>query len=355
MTIPSTLADIQNKIRRITARPSQNQLSDTELNKYINTALTSDLPNHLKLEPYRVNYQFVTQPYQGTYDVDTDIYLQTIPPVFCGGYQIPMTQNREQFYRAQPKTQFLEAEVAIGTGVMGAVYTGTLSNVPLMKGYDTNPGGQLVDTFNYNVMFAGSVTSGAAPYQVLNQVVLVDNGDGDLRFLSSTAGASDPIAVTLANPSRGKINYVTGTFQLDFLPATTIDKFSSITAQYTPYKASRPTCALYYQDQITLFPIPDQAYVMSFEAFKKPIALIASGQSPELKDLWQLIAYIAADKIFSDNGDMENVNKYRPILDEQLRLCNRRSITQYSIERVATIYTEQSGPMFPFNTMFYGM
>lgn len=337
----ATLADIQNKIRRIVARPSTNQLSTTELNSYINTAWIYDIPQHLKLETFKTTFQIITQPNQATYNFDTDLYLQNMPPVYCGGYQIAMSQSREQFYRVNPKINFIQKDLAFST-IAGLPYIGTLSNVPVMQGYQPNPTTTKVSEINYNVLISARTGAG----ETGSMATLVDDGSSNLRAPSDVIGI---------NPIRGTINYMTGLVTInDFVSIIPVG--NSITAQFVPYTASRPTCALFYQDQITLSPVPDQSYVVSFECFKKPTAFSGTTTiSPELKELWQLIAYVAADKIFSDSGDMENVNKYRPLLEEQLRLCNRRTITQYSTERTATIFTEQTGQLSPFYNIFAGM
>jgi hypothetical protein len=112
----------------------------------------------------------------------------------------------------------------------------------------------------------------------------------------------------------------------------------------------------FFQDQLILYPIPDQAYTVSIEAFRYPTALAAAGNSPQLNEWWQLLAYGAADKIFADNGDIESLQKFRPLLEEQMKLVQRRSIVQYASERVSTIYSEQTGLFqYPFSGYFGGI
>jgi hypothetical protein len=113
--------------------------------------------------------------------------------------------------------------------------------------------------------------------------------------------------------------------------------------------------AVFFQQQFNLYPIPDQAYITSFEAFAYPTALIADTDVPNMFQWGQLLAHGAADKIFTDNGDIENSMKFRPYLDEQKKLITRGTIVQQTPERVATIYTEQTGAgQFPFGNNFSG-
>jgi hypothetical protein len=145
--------------------------------------------------------------------------------------------------------------------------------------------------------------------------------------------------------------------------AVAIPSGNNINAQYIPYTPSRPQSAMFFQDQIMLYPIPDQAYTVSFEVYKYPVDffLAANGAytatlQPQLNEWWQLLAYGAADKIFADNADFESMAKFRPLLDEQMNLVLRRTIVQQTSERTATIYTENNNGSgtFGFGNLFSG-
>jgi len=155
-------------------------------------------------------------------------------------------------------------------------------------------------------------------------------------------------------PFRGNINYLTGVVTLTFI--ANVAASAPINAHYFSYKPSRPQTVCFFQDQIEMFPCPDQAYTVSFECYQYPTAFLssASTSSPQVKEWWQLLAYLAADKLFTDNGDFENAQKFRSLLDEQMRLCNRRTIVQQSTERTPTMYsTQQIGVgLYPFGSPF---
>jgi hypothetical protein len=359
MTIPpsASLTAIITKVRRITARPSSSQISDKEIIDYINTAYRYDFPEHLRLEALKVNYQFVTNANQQVYDFPTELYLTVLPPLYIAGYQSYFTQSRENFFRINSSIQFKENSVATGIGAVGP-YSGTLTRTPIIKGFKPNPPGALNSTvltlepkfINWNVLFTGLDGAGT-------NINLIDDGQGNLF------DPEDPDC----NPvnARGHIIYSTGAFtigvgaELGFKSA--IAAGASIDAQYIPYVASRPQSAIFYQDQILFWPIPDTAYTVSFEAFKYPTSFLDTtgtydSQTPQYNEWWQLLAYMAADKIFSDNADFESMMKFRPLMDEQMKLVQRRTIQQYSSERTASIYTEQAQfTQFPFGNMFGGI
>lgn len=348
--VPYTLQDIRTKIRRITGRPSQNQISDAEIDKYINTFYLFDMPEHLRMESLRTTFQFVTQANVPVYDFPTELYLTNMPPVYIGGYQTYMTQSRQNFFRVNPGLNYLQQSVYTGNGTTGPYSGQILINTPIVPGFKPNPPGAYSSSLvkdiapkfiNWNVLVSGTTASGTS-------VSLVDDGQGNL-FDPSDA-SSNP-----AN-ARGFINYTTG--QIDIVNfAQAIGTGNPINVQYVPYVASRPQSVCFYQDQFILYPIPDQAYTVSFEVYKYPTALDSDDaqDSPQLREWWQLLAYGASDKIFADNADFENMQKFRPLLDEQMRLCLRRSIVQQTSERTSTIYTENTAfGQYPFGNLYSG-
>ena len=363
MTMPLATSQLQNiraTIRRITGRTSPSTITDEQIDNYINTFYVYDMPEHLKLESLRVNYQFLTSANQAIYDFPIEYYLNNMPPVYIAGYQSYMTQSRENFYRVNSTFQYKQDSVAIGNGTAGP-YTGTLTTTYVLQGYKPNPpGAYSLDTtvlpknIIWGITFSGKAAAGTAG--IAQSVSLIDDGQGNLFDINDPN--CDPLN------ARGTINYITGAFALNNF-SQAIDNGQQINAQYVAYKASRPQSVLYYNNQFMVYPVPDQAYVVSFEAFQYPTAFLVSGtgggdpdaaKSPLLSEWWQLLAYGAALKVFSDNADFENYMKFRPLFEEHMRLVNRRTINQYSTERTSSIYTEQTQfAQFPFGNMFGGM
>lgn len=358
-TLPNTLADIRTKVRRITARPSAVQISDATIDQYINTFYVYDMPEHLKMESLRYNYQFTTTANIPTYDLPTGSYLTAMPPVYIGGYESYMTQSRQNFFRINPELNFLQQQVYTGNGTTGG-YTGQLlTATPIIPGFKPNPPGAYsawssttdipASRLNWNVLVsalgAPNATSGISP-----SISLIDDGHGNL--FDPTDTTTNPAA------ARGSINYITGAIAITNFTAA-IPSGNAINVQYVPYVASRPQSVVFFQDQFILYPIPDQGYTVSFEVYKYPTEFLASDtlgtSTPQVNEWWQMLAVGAALKIFEDNGDFENYTKYRPLLEEYMNLSLRRTIVQQTSERTATIYTEQTGPgQLQFGNLFGG-
>lgn len=336
MTLPHTLQFIIEKFRRVTAQTSATQISDAEIVKYINTFYIYDLPMHLPLVNMKEVYTFYTQPNVDTYDFPRNTYVFIQPPVYIGGYQAFYSQSREQFYRTFPKINFLD-QVGTGDGVT-SVFVFQASQTPFLRAH-TSETGDLQSDFLLSAINGAGISMN-----------IIDNGTGQLIDIATN--------LVIAGSS---INYVTGLISVTFpLPPAA---GAIINAQYVPYVAARPLSCLFFQDQFILRPVPDQAYQFQVDVWRYPTVSVPGGgvdqifdqanlnTDPQLNEWWQLVAYGAADKFFADNADFENLQKFRPLLQEQLKLVNRRTIKQQTSQRSSTIFSDQV--QFPYNNQFY--
>lgn len=352
----TTLQDIQTKVRRLTRTPSKNQLSDDDLNQYINTSVVYDFPEHLRMFNLRTQFTFYANPFQDVYPTDTlsyfgtptggittnplydfqNKYITVHQPVYIAGYQSFYSQNREQFFGIYPLTNSIASIGPTGDGVT-STFTGVVNSqqaqFPPLNNFT-----QVVTLLQNNVLFSSVGTNGVG--LALVDVPLTDTTTGNKLPIGNlfVPDALPTGPITVVNPSN-TINYVTGAFTITFPnpPAAGV----LINSQTVPQNTALPQALLYYNNQFTLRPVPDQPYAINFEAYIRPTALLAESQNPTLNDWWQYISYLAAKKIFEDRMDMESVAMILPELKKQENLVSRRSIVQYTNERTATIYTEQ--------------
>ena len=356
----NTLAAIQQKVRRLTRSLSENQLSTTDLNNYINTFIVYDFPEHLRTFKLRQQFSFYANPYQDVYNTDElsfgdpvanptilnnplynfqNIYLDIHPPVYIAGYNSFYTQSREQFFGIYPFVNSIASIGPVGDGVT-TTFTGVVNSQQAIIPGNLNQ--QVVTLVKNNVLFSSVDIN-------LNGLALVDvplivpaTGNpsvlGNL-YVPGTQPTTPPTTADL-NPLN-TINYFTGAFTITFPTAPNVGTL--INSQTVPQVVALPQALLFYQNQFTLRPVPDQPYQINFEVDVRPVALLANGDAPELEEWWQYIAYGAAKKIFEDRMDLESVALILPEYRKQENLCNRRTIVQYTNERAATIYTEQNG------------
>lgn len=309
----ATLADIRLKVRRLTRTPSTTQVTDDQIDAYVNDFVLYDFPEHLRLFTLRDTFIFYTEPYVDKYDstnTSTQLadfknkYITVHPPIYIDGNSVPLYQDRDKFYGLYPRTNS-RVRIATGDGVTMA-FSGTLENKPVL--YD-------------NVLFSS---------------IAVDNTSIELHDLPG----GNHLSNFLSGSGFGTINYVTGAYDIQFNVAPADG--AEIIAHTRPYRASVPQALLYFSNTFYVRPIPDQAYRVEMEVYKRPTALLQDGSLPELEQWWQYIAYGAAKKLFEDRTDEDGVRMIMPEFKQQERLVLRRTIVQNTNNRVATIYTENS-------------
>ncbi len=323
---------IRQKVRRLTRSPSAAQISDADINEYVNTFYQFDLPEELRLFTLKKTLSFYTQPNISVYTSDQanipgladfkNKYITVGRPVYIAGILSYFSQSREEFFNFFPITS-LRQNVGTGDGVE-TNFSGTLQ-APILQ----NSVSFVSKDFNNNAIILEDLPIG--------------NDEGDLVIPGTTA-------------LLGGIDYITGDYLFSFpvAPAAT----APVQAQSRPYVASLPTAVLYYENEFTVRPVPDLPYKITMDAYIQPIAFLSQDAGttpvdPELDQWWQYLAYGAAKKVFEDRGDIENVQMIMPELDRQERLILRRTLVQRSNQEAATIYNT-SGNLDWNNNGFWG-
>lgn len=335
----STLQTIRTKVRRLTRSPSVAQLSDADLDQYINTSILFDIPTKIKFFSLRTVFSFYTQPGVDVYRTNTtdpndplydfpNKYTAVHPPVYLAGVPGYYTQERDVFYGNFPRTNFIS-----DTGLLGDGTTGTFSGIINTFAQSSTSVSSNQFILQNSVVFTALDTAGTA-------MILKDYPVSNLIGALGIPG----VPQTLPSPY-GQINYRTGEFTLNFPSATAVSSVSlpnPIWSEIIPYIAGIPTTMLYYNNEFTLRPVPDKAYVVEIEANVVPTQLLQTTDHPQIKQWWQWIAFIASFHIFEDRVDDESIAKLQSRYDEQESLALSTSMEQYANERTVTAYTNNS-------------
>lgn len=317
----STLAAIIQKVRFLTRSPSATQLTDAQIEAYVNTFVAYDFPEELRLFRLKTTFTWYCQPYKDVYSPSVVVndplyqfdqkYISFEPPLYIAGVESAYTQSRENFFRAYPMINNIANSGSVGNGVAVHFVSNItpVTPVPILRGQVTFSS---IDINN----------NGLVAYDKL--------GDGNLYDNVNVA----PI---------GTINYLTGAYDITFPVAPGVDQV--IYAETVPYVPAQPIQMLYYENKFTLRPVPDKPYQITINAFIQPTQfLVDTTQSPQMQQWWQYIAYGAAKKVLEDRMDLETVDLIMPEFNRQERLCLRQSLVQQSNQRVPTIYTDQTRP-----------
>lgn len=300
MTVTADLDQIIAKVRKVTARPSANQITDAQIIDYINMFYLYDFPEQLRLLNLKVDYTINLEPNVAEYDFDTDNYTTIQFPAYVDGYEIQMYQDKQTFYQFFPEIRSTQ-ELITGTAIAGP-YTATITNTPIIP----------------NTLYI-SFVDGAG-----TTVSVTDNGSGTLT--------GDCLA-------GGTVNYQTGA--IAGLTFTSVVPLGTIVYSHVSrYKAARPAAFLFYQDKFYFRPIPDISYQFTITAFKVPTSLLVGSTTPQLKEWWELLAYGASLKILADNGDMEKYQQVDFWYEKKKKQVERRTIKQLSTQRTNTIYSQ---------------
>lgn len=324
MAIPNTLSSIRDKVRRVTARTSPNQLSDTDINDYINTYYLYDFPEELRCLKLKDTYRLQTQPNIDTYALPLDTYMSFESPAYIAGEPMAWYQEPEVFFRTWPKINYIQ-QIATGDGTPGP-YSGSITGTPFLR--SVNP---LSASSSYRNLLITANTSFSTA------ATAFDDGAGGLIDAASEL----PLVGST-------VDYESGAVVITF--ASNIPSGTAINAEVIPYVASRPRSFLLFQSQLVFRPVPDKAYEVQMTAYRVPTSLIADGQAPELLEWGQLLSLGASLKIFEDYGDFEQRQAYMPIYNEYLTKVNRRTLEQLRMERVTTIYSDQNA--YPFGNFY---
>lgn len=284
-----TLEDIRRKVRALTGRPSQDQITDVVLDRYINNYYVFTMPFELKEQIQNQFLKFKTTPGVNVYSFPSG-YFTDSPGAYADGFPLIFYQDPDIFYQDWP-LQFAVNNIATGDGVTTA-FSGGLQNPPVIIG-------SLFITSDDDTGF---------------QQVVQDQGDG-----------------TLTGDGTGTINYLTGAYTVTFNAAPAAS--AVIYAKYQGYTGNRPQGVLFFQNIFTFMPVPDQAYQIQMQGFIQPTLLVNAGDLPTQPEWGQVIAYGAALDIFTDSGESENYERYYPIFKRFENVALGRTIQQYTAEQ----------------------
>lgn len=291
-----TLADIRQLVRDLTGRPSEDQITDLELNTRINDYYVRTMPFELKEQIENQFLSFKTTPGQDVYSFPGG-YFTDSPGAYADGFPLVFYQDPDVFYQDWP-IQYAVDNIATGDGAE-ANFPGGLQNPPVQIG---------------SLFITSNDPTGTQPQQIIADT-------------NSTTSPTFPTG-TLTGDGVGTINYLTGAYNVTF---NTIPVDSAVIyAKYIGYSGNRPQGVLWWNNQFTLRPIPDQDYQIQMQGYVKPTELTDDSDTPLQEEWGWVIGYGAALDIFARSGDQKSYDELYPLFKRFENVALGRTIQQYT-------------------------
>lgn len=140
----------------------------------------------------------------------------------------------------------------------------------------------------------------------------------------------------------GTVDYVTTQIDITLpvppMPGTMINVWAST------YQVGRPYNILFWNNELTIRPVPDNVYIVEIEAYATPVQFMQTTDSPILNQWVQYIAYGAAIEILRDRQDTEGVqNLMEGFQRQEALVLERQSIEEIGQPNITMFNTSTGG------------
>ena len=370
----NTYSIIEQKVRRLTASAGQSALTSANIQYYVNHVYANDFPYAVKLDQTRQIYKFFTIPNVDRYPADVNSYMGFRAPVYVEGRPGNFYKNRDQLYNLYPRnpTQF---QPISGNGTQTS-FTFTLF------GNNLNPFPQN----NYGILSSqlviGGIDKNGNPIRIVDDGGAITNSlgigsnttTGNLLFINTnnvgnnvylnSSNAQMPAIPPLSplgggnatyNPSYpayppspptpqycGTVNYITTSITVNFPVAPAAG--SQINVWAAQYQTGRPYNVLFWNNEFTVRPVPDNIYMIEVEAYQSPVQFMMTTDNPQLNQWSWWLAYAAAMEILRDRQDMEGVENLKEgFMRQEGLVLERQAIEELFQPNITLFNNTQSG------------
>jgi hypothetical protein len=360
----STYSYIEKKVRRLTASGSEASLPSSEIQEAVNRFYVNDFPYAIKLDQMRSVYKFLTIPNVDRYPVDVNNLQGFRSPVYFEGIQGNFFKNRDQLYNLYPRYP-TKYQPASGDGITTAFsFTlfgnnvnpfpqpnfGILSTQVVIGGVDVNgapiriidDGGAVTDSYG----IGSNTTTGQLLFVQQNTVgnnVYLDGSNVQqpaIPPLSPLPSPSPPSVLT--TQYCGTVNYVTTAITVNFPVAPAAGTMVNVWA--SQYQVGRPYNLLFWNNEFTIRPVPDNVYQVEVEAYQTPAQFLQTTDNPVLNQWAQYIAYGAAAEILRDRMDTEGVENLQEGFRRQESLVlERQAVEEIQQPNITLFNSTQTG------------
>lgn len=287
-----TLSSLREEVRQITGFVSTSQISDSDINLFINRFYQNTLPSELNLPALTDFWEFNTSKNVDVYaNLSSNYSLDN--PATINGFEALIYTDAATFYSDFP--QFYDrTNIATGNGAT-TNYTGTLTSLSVYAAVGVTITDS-VETFVY------------------------------------TSLASDVITLTGDLGGTATINRTTGAYNITF--NTNVISGNAIYVSYEYYTPQQPSSLLLYEKQVTLRPVPDGVYSVKIAISSVPTELTLDS-STLANDSWgKLVSYGASRDLLNARNSQLAAENIRGPYTEALWEAGTKFVKQSKIARV---------------------
>ncbi len=364
-----TLSEIRTKTRQVSGRLSVSELSNSQIDEYINKYFQFEFPAEVKLNRNYTLHEFNTTADTQDYDFPAN-FTNFVPDATLDRREILFYQNPDAFYRDNPEniTRVSPWAVPATAAITGFTNANpgvlTVSTTTGFNGGDsitvsgiteTGAGTTLNGTFTIasktaNTITTGTDTSAFAVYassgtvtQIITAFSTTLSGlpivpgsiivDDKVEVLTDTDDGDGTGTLTGDKGGSGDINYSTGVLNVTFNTAPTANNVVQVS--YIQFRSGFSTSVLMFENKFKFFPIPDRAYRFRIKAWSlsyvKPVSganqttFILSTDKPLQEEWGPSIAFGAARRIASDFGEMDRYSELTVLYKEQINYILKRT------------------------------
>lgn len=369
----TTYSFIEKKVRRLTASASESALSSFDIQQAVNLFYNNDFPYSIKIDQQRSVYKFLTIPNVDRYPVDVNNLQGFRAPIYFEGIRGNFFKNRDQLYNLYPRYPTQYQPIAGDGNTTNFTFTlfgnnqnpfphpnfGILSTQVVIGGIDVNGNPiRIIDD-------GGAVTNGygIGSNTTTGQLLFINQNNVGNNVYLDTSNNQQPAIPPLsplggssyydasypqyppASPTPqycGTVNYVTTQITVNFPVAPAAGTMINVWA--SQYQVGRPYNLLFWNNEFTIRPVPDNVYLVEVEAFQTPVQFMQTTDNPTLNQWAQYIAYGAAMEILRDRQDMEGVQNLKEGFDRQeAMVLERQAIEEIGQPNITLFNTTQTG------------
>ena len=284
-----TLSEIRSKTRQVSGRLSVAELSNNQIDEYINKYFQFEFPAEVKLNRNYTLHEFNTTANVQDYAFPAD-FTNFVPTATIDRRELVLYQDTDKYYNENPEN---------------------------VSRFSTWTGDAVTTAFSN--LYAGNIPISSGTVVVDDTVeVFSDDGSG---VLTGNLGGS------------GTVNYQTGAIAVTFNTAPALGQV--IQTSFIQYRAGTPLSVLMFNNNFKFYPVPDRAYRFQIKAWSllyvKPVTganktTFTLATDKPLEEEWgPSIAYGAARRIASDFGEMDRYSEITMLYKEQINYILTRT------------------------------